>query len=330
MRRCLEPVDVMVLIGLCATAAAAHLFFAVSNGTLQAGVSHPEGVGISTSILESMKWVQPALGQAIVQDAVLEREASRKIIDSAMQLNRAIIAGELADASSSVWLERLRAQATRAQAEHAARVQFVLGRSIVEFTKRGVRIGALPTDQTTSDYNRRMIDLVQATRARMEAKFHETHQPSLGNDIVLGSQQLDRLRVQIQQRLGHAIVAVTTVQHRYHTELEALQEQIGALAVAAATTELRAELFDRLAAAAYPRTDMPRFAGPRSWPDVPFGILLAATGVLIGIFLIGLRLTAGGPEEDMAGEGPKEKGEAGRHVRDVRLEQMREDYRKSA
>jgi hypothetical protein len=69
----------------------------------------------------------------------------------------------------------------------------------------------------------------------------------------------------------------------------------GAL-IAAIQTELRADLFDRLASADYPKTASLALTEPKSWPDVTVGILLAASGALIGIFLLGLLLPLGRPE----------------------------------
>jgi hypothetical protein len=330
MRRCFEPVDLMVLVGVCATVLAAHLFFAASNGTLQSTVSHGDGVS-STSIVDAMEWIQPALGQAIMQDAVLAQEASGKIVDAAMQLNRAIVAGELAEASSSVWLDRLRSRAARAEAEHAATVQFVQGRKIVEFTKRGLRTGALTADGLTAAYNRRMIDLTQATGQRMEAQFRGTQQTNLGGEIVSAIQQLDTLRAQTQQRLGRTIVAMSSVQDRYGSAFGALQEQLGAIAFASAGTELRADLFDRLPAADYPTAERATFVPPRSWAAIPFGMLLAATVALMALFVMGLRIAAGRPEDEVAEDARAERLAAGRHVRvDIGPDLMPESYRKSA
>jgi hypothetical protein len=327
MRRCFEPVDLMVVVGVCATALAAYLFFAASNGMLPSTVS---GDGLaSTGSVDAMGWIQPALGQAIMQDAVLEQQASQRIVDAAMQLNRAIVATDLAEASSSIWLDRLRSKAARAEAEHAASVQFVQGRRILEFTKRGLRTGVLTADGLTAGYNRRMIAVTQASGQRMESQFREAQQSNLGREIVSGIQQRDTVRAQMQQRLGRSIVAVTSVQERYGSAFSALQEQLGAMtlatAFASAEPELRTDLFGPRATA-----ERATFVPPRSWAAIPFSMLLAATAVLMALFVMGLRI-AGRPEDEMAEDVPEERPEVGRRVRvDTRPDLMREEYRKSA
>jgi hypothetical protein len=326
MRRCLEPVDLMVVVGVCATAIAAHFFFIAANGTLQRAVRGSETVSQSPNIMQAMEWLQPALGQALTQDTSLTREASQKIMEAAMQLNRAIVAVELTKASDSVWLEQIRLEAVRATSEHTARVQYVLGRSIVDFTTRGVRTGP----SILPDYSRRMIDRTRARGERLEAQFRDTEQSRLGREIMFVTQQLQRLREQVQQRLGQSIVALTATQHRYQVEFATLQEQIGAIAVASARTEIRSELLERLAAASYPRAETSTFAAPRSWPDVPVSLMFTAVGMLTAIFLVGLRLAFGSPEqsEEQMRKAEREPTEIGPEKMEDRPELIR--YRKSA
>ncbi len=62
MRRTLEPVDLMVVIGLCATLLGGYAVFISANGTLEAAGPETVSLNHSTGIMAGMEWVQPALG----------------------------------------------------------------------------------------------------------------------------------------------------------------------------------------------------------------------------------------------------------------------------
>jgi hypothetical protein len=290
MKRCLEPVDLMVVLGLCATVFGAYFMFMSSNGLLRAGVPPtPAVVSGPVTIMDAMDWVQPALGEAIVQDAIREHRLSQELSDSALRLSQAIIAAMRVEPSSV--FERIREQARRTEDTQSARVEYVSGRTIVEGTTRGLRTGALSVHQLDGRYNERLIRTAGSTRARMETAFRDIWQPSLGHAIVQASIDRGRLHERTQQKLGETIRDLTLVQERFRESQEALQGQLAALVIAAVTTEMRAELFNRLAAAEFPRSATLPFSAPVTWPSVPAGLVVAATGLLVMIFLVGMRLT---------------------------------------
>jgi hypothetical protein len=316
MKRRLEPIDLMVAVGVCATIICGYLMFLSANGQVNGAAVHQQGMAEMT---DAMSMVQPALGQAIVEDALLQQAASRDISHAAMQLSQAIIASQGFDLGSADRVDDIVAQAGRAEAEHLARVQYVLGRSIVGFTARGIRSGALSGREASSDFNRRMIEMTQAAGARMDEQFQETHQTNLGRDLMLAGQDRMRLAERIQQHLGRTIVAITTVQDRYQQGFEGLQEQLAATAIAAIKTQDSAALFARLAE--------PDFSGgsasmtvaeTRSLPDLPMGLLLALCGALVGVFLLGLFMPAARREAEPRIE-----------VQEITLEHRVGEYRKA-
>jgi hypothetical protein len=300
MRRRFEPIDLMVAVGVCATIVCGYVMFLSANGQLKGAA--PQSMG-TTDITDAMSLVQPALGQAIVEDVLLEQRASRDISAAAMQLSQAIIARQRFDMGSVGRTDDIINQAAKAEAEHLARVQYVLGRSIVGFTTRGIRSGALSARDASSGFNRRMIETTQGAGAKLDEQFRQTHQTNLGRDILLASQDRMRLAERIQQRLGTTIVAIASVQDRYQQGLQALQEQLASTAIAAIKTQDRDTLLARLAEADFSGASASLPAAEiRSWPEVPMGVLFAVCGALIGVFVLGMVLPVGRPEVEAMAE----------------------------
>ncbi len=311
MTRSLEPVDLMVAVGVCATVLAAYLLFISTSGTLAAATPESASIGLGLGSMDEMDWVQPALGQAIVDDYLLGREASRKTAATVTKLNRATMIGQYLQASPFGHLKQISDHATMVEAKHAARVQFVLGRSIVDFTTRGIRTGALSPGQYSGEYNRRMIRVAEATGRRMDQMFRSNRQANLERAILVANQDHAQFVEQIQQRIGAAIVQVARIQYGYQEAMGALQGQVAATAIAAIRTELRADLFARLAAAdrMAQQPTLP-LAETRSWPETPVGFLFAASAALIGLFLVGLLMPTVRPESEAKGEvRPEVRGE---------------------
>ena len=127
MRHTLEPVDLMVVLGDCATVMGGYFLHVAASGTLEAASPEPIAIGRTAGIMDAMDWVQPVLGQAIVDDYLLGREASSRTIAAAAEFNRATMIGHRLRSLPLMPLEGIRASAAEAEADHAARVQFVLG-----------------------------------------------------------------------------------------------------------------------------------------------------------------------------------------------------------
>ncbi|MGH7206184.1 MAG: hypothetical protein ACREI2_08245 [Nitrospiraceae bacterium] len=297
MRRTFEPVDLMVVVGICATVLGGYLLYMTTSGTIGAATPVPVSIGRTADIMDAMDWVQPALGQAIVDDYLLGREASSQNIAVASEFNRATMIGNRLQNSPFGHFEGIRTHATDVQADHAARVQFVLGRSIIDFTARGVRTGVLPPDRLSGEYNRLMIGFAEATGHQMDEEFQNNHQGNLGWAIVTASQDRARFVDRNQERIGTAVVRVAQLQSGYEEAEGAMQGQVAALAIASIHTEMQADRFARLAAADFTAQQQPlRQTEPRSWPEIPIGVLFAASTGLIGLFLAGLLMPSIRPE----------------------------------
>ncbi|MEW6245126.1 MAG: hypothetical protein AB1555_00260 [Nitrospirota bacterium] len=291
MRRTLEPVDLMVVIGLCATLLGGYAVFISANGTLEAAGPETVSLNHSTGIMAGMEWVQPALGQAIVEDYLLERAAAENLATAVSDLNRATMTQHWLSTDPFRHIDAIRSHAAAVAADEAGRIQAVMGRAIVNFTQRGVRSGVLSPAQYESGFNKRMIRQTQAMGARMDEEFQNGWQPYLGQLIMTASRHRAGAVERTQEHIGAAVVQVAKVQAGYDEARAVNQGQIASAAIAAIRTELRADLFAQLDAAEplARRTSVP-VTEPRSWPEIPVGYLFAASIGLIGLFLAGLLL----------------------------------------
>src|SRR5207247_2582630 len=99
------------------------------------------------------------------------------------------------------------ARAREVEMEHAGRVQYVLGRMIVNITTRGMR----RSPDGIFD-NGRLIASALALETRMNQEFRTHHQSSVGQEIVAASLDHDRSVRQSQEALGKALVNVAQAQ----------------------------------------------------------------------------------------------------------------------
>lgn len=298
MKRRLEPVDLMVAIGVLATVMGGYGLYFATSGALQAAA--PTEVFASASgadMMAAREWVQPALGRAIVDVAVIDRDVARQTIRAVRELNRASLTDQWLQRSPFGYLDRIQGYAAAVEADHAARVQIFMGRSIVNFTGRGIRSGVLSSGQIDGLYNRDMIGTVLATGQRMDEAFQEQWQGSLGQMIVANGQEYLKFADQSQGRVGRSIVSLAMVQDESRTMMEGAQEQLALVAVASIHGEQMADRFARLASAefGFARPTAP-LAQPRSWPEMPIGVMVAASTALFGLFFAGIFVATGRSE----------------------------------
>jgi hypothetical protein len=303
MRRHLEPVDLVVAVGLMATVFGGALFFLTTEGALQAGATQPAPIGSAMGATDGMQWVQPALGQAIVDDYLLEWNLAQHAVGLVTELNRATVADHRLRTTPFGYLERVRAMAGRIEEDHLARVQYVMGRTIVAFTDRGVRERALSAERSDTPFNRRLIGTARDIGERMDRSFYSGWQARLGEMIVSAGVTQARMVEESQQRIGSAIVRLAAVQDRYLSARDASQQQLAAITVAALHAEQAADRFARLASAdrlaQEPGATLP-LSEPISLPEVPYGYLLLASLALTGLFFVGLSLPGFRPESGAA------------------------------
>ena len=302
MTRRIEPIDLMVAVGVFATVLGGYFLFMAANGTLEAGQSQlatVEQTMAETGPMAAMEWVQPALGQALVDNYLLERAIMTDIEAAAKELNRVSLAAQHMDGAAGASADDLSARMMELDADHAARVQYILGRSISVFTERGVRSGLLSPVLIDAPYNQRMITLTQARAQQMEGAYQDSRQPMLGRMIVGVAQATDdmmRVGERIQDSLGRAIVRIASLQEENQAKAEA-QTQLALLIVASIHTEEMAERFDSLVKAETSTQPVSMvFSEPRTWPEISTGLLAAGSIGLIGLFW-GLIVRSTRPEE---------------------------------
>ena len=167
MRRNLEPVDLMVAVGAFATLLGGALLFMAVSGPFEATSQETVSVARTHGIMDAMQWIQPALGQGIVDDYLLRTKASEEMARAAMALNQSVMTASQLPASPFGSREQAVAWAASMESDHDARVQFVLGRLIANYTARGVRTGILSPAEPEDDYNNRKIRIAEATERRM-------------------------------------------------------------------------------------------------------------------------------------------------------------------
>ncbi|MBI5777658.1 MAG: hypothetical protein HY444_09735, partial [Nitrospirae bacterium] len=295
MRRTLEPIDLMVVIGVCATVLGGYFLFMSTSGAFEVAV--PPVVSLGT--FSEREWVQPVLGQAIVDNEMISREASYRFSTVTKKLDRAIDSSRYLKDSLSGYVGQIKAHAVDKEAEHAARVQFVMGRLITNGTARGVRTGTLSPVQLSGGYNHRMIRLTEATGSRMNAEFLSHRQANLDQAIDVARRDHELAIDRNQERIGHAAVLATSAQHWFGSAQETAQHQVAAAALAAIRVERQAALFARLRDAERATQERPVMqAQLRSWPEFPFGGFFFASIALIGVFLAGIMVPAAQPEEE--------------------------------
>jgi hypothetical protein len=244
-----------------------------------------------------MRALQPTFGQALLDQAVFERQVNQTMAQSVSEWNRATLAFHEFVSGSNSALGSVMRHAQAVPANHLARVEGIKGRAIVNFTKRAVRNGLLSADQYGTIYNIEMIGAVEAQGQRLHDAFTSTWQTTLGRYIVEAAQQ-DWLQARaIQERLGTALVQVVQVQMRSEQGRAMQQEQLASLIFASVRhTTISPE------ATAQPTmpTTTQHFAvastEPVSWPEVPMGYLMIAGVLLATVFLAGLSMAAQGRE----------------------------------
>jgi hypothetical protein len=287
-----NTIDIIVGVGLCAILFGGLLLFAAANGTYQATLPQALVSEESGGIESGMRALQPALGQAIVDQSLFERRADQAIAQSVAEWNRTTIAHHDLQSRSSGFLGAVLNQGTTVPANHLSRVQGVMGREIVNFTKRGVRTGLLSADQYRSAFN---IDRIRAIEVRgqlLHDQFFSTWQETLGRRIVEAAQYDWMQASAIQERIGSALVQVAHAQMNAEQGRAAQQEQLASLIVAAVRSDIPTDLITAPTVPAPSEDTAVASTEPASWPEIPMGYLLVAGVLLATVFLTGLSMAA--------------------------------------
>lgn len=288
-----STVDIIVGVGLCAIMFGALLLFVAANGTYQVTIPQPLSIAEPIDIEFGMTVLQPVLGQALVDQAILERRTNQLMAHAVSEWNRATLAYQEFESLPGGPFGAVMRQAATVPADHMARVQTVMGRAIVNFTGRGIRNEVLSADQYLSDYNAGMIRTTEARGQRLDDNFASTWQATLGRRIVEAIQSFTKRAGAMQEQLGTAIVHVTQAQTGSEEVRAAQQGQLASLVVAAIRTEALADRLTLLAAIeSFPEDKAAAFTEPASWPEIPMGYLIVAGFMLAALFFGGLSMSA--------------------------------------
>jgi hypothetical protein len=290
-----NTLDIIVGAGMTAIVFGAILMFVATAGSFQ-----PFSPGVATvdSFADDgtgMTWLQPALGQAVVDQALLERRSNQRMAASVSEWNRATMAfDELQSRPGGLYGAVMQA-ASDIPAAHVARVQGVMGRSIVNFTRRGVHSGVLSAAQPVSAYNRDMIGKAEAMGQRLEEAFAATWQGTLGGAIVETFQHYSQRAGAIQEQVGTAVVHLTQSQAMSEEQWAANQQQLASLVAAAIRTDALSDRLQLLAAIEFPETaGVVHTTKAASLPMVPFSYMIAALMLMAAIFFTVLIIAAMG------------------------------------
>lgn len=285
MQRKFELVDVVVAIGVFATMAAGGMFFLAANGTMSLSRSGEQVTELSSGKVDGMQWLQPVLGQAIVDQALLERRHAKGMSSAQARLTAVREEHRRWQHSPLGYLDSIKASAARAEDDHDVRVQAVMGRAIVTSTKRGVQNGVLSSAGAGAEYNGHLIDATKARGQRMDTQFLAEWQANLGRAIVTASRLDANVSALRQERLGAAIVQFSAAEFAQEGSRASMQERLGGATLVAMQTESKREisepgLADRSVARAV--------AVQQPWPGFPMSTIVAASFVLMALFVAGL------------------------------------------
>lgn len=301
-----NSIDIVVGVGLCAIVFGAMLLVVATSGAFL--VSGPQTVAIQDAFPSTeAAWLQPALGRAIVDRAVLQQRTDQITAAATAEWNQAMMAYRYLRAIPGGPFAFIVDRAATVPNEHLARIQAVMGRNIVNFTQRGIRSGVLSADLYLSDYNQGMIAAADARARRMHNEFATTWQSVLGRWIVDVSRESLRRTAEVQERLGTAILHVTQARMSLEEAWAANQYQLGSLMAAVDRT---APDGSRVVVAAADATGAP-VASSRAVsliPDIPVAYLLTAAMLLCGVFFGGLVLSAASREAKAMAEAKRNAG----------------------
>ncbi len=291
MGRQYDHVDVMAAIGLVATLFGGYLLVTAADGFWQAPIApRMHGAVIGTDPAAGMQYLQPVLGQAIVQDLLLDQEAGATLSASTMELNRAVAESQAMATSilSPLVVAELRAYGQ--DADHYGRMQYVMGKSVVNQTRRGILSGILTAEQYGEEFNRNLIRTAESTGQRMHDEFVSTRQATLGRSIVDAILDEDRMIAAAQERVGRAVVQVTQAQEGYAEAKAARQIQLASATVAAVRTDALMDRLARLEEMSKERTIVAHHRTASA--DVSRGLLILACVGLIALFVGGLAFSS--------------------------------------
>jgi hypothetical protein len=290
-----NSVDILVGVGVCAIVFGAMVLVVATSGAFLVSGPQPGAIDETLPSTEAA-WLQPALGRAIVDRAVLQQRTDQITASATAEWNQAMMANRSLRAILGGPLAFIIDRAATVPQEHAARIQMVMGRTIVNFTQRGIRSGVLSANLYLSDYNQGMIAAADARARRMHDEFATTWQSVLGRWIVDVSREYGRRTAEVQEQLGTAIVHMAQARMSLEGAWADNQYQLGSLMAAVDRTAPMDEGITTMASTDTRPSQVAASGGLSFIPDISVPYLLAAAMLLCGVFFGGLVLSAASRE----------------------------------
>ncbi|RMH32512.1 MAG: hypothetical protein D6690_13555 [Nitrospirae bacterium] len=290
MKRRLDFTDIFVAIGFMATMYGGYLLYLASygGGTATARPSPPSMVAVPIHAS-----LQTAMGQAIVERATLDHQFSHAILEGARKLSQATFALER---RTGTGLKTIEDRAAQFQADYRSVMQYVLGTTIVNLTRQGIRQGLLTADTLDrSPFNARIIATTTSLQSAAESRFERTWQERLGQWIVDDATKERQFSQRMQERIGQATVALARTQHHYLTRRGEIDTQFHALAAAVQRVARQPSAVLPVARA---NMDMQPVLGGsfshmrvQTWTEIPFAVFVLAFAGLVAVFFIALAMS---------------------------------------
>jgi hypothetical protein len=197
MDRTIKHTNPVALIGMFTTIGGILLCLSLLFLPVTIGATVPEARANGSVDLEvSMRWIQPILGQAIVEDTLIKQRYGSEIGEAIKVPNQATAAAYRLHGMNPY--AQASAYAGAMVVDHATRVQWVMGRLIAELTRHRVRAGTLTADRLAEEENQRIITIAQQAGKKLDDIFITELQDRLGQVVV--SETLNQVRTAEQSR----------------------------------------------------------------------------------------------------------------------------------
>jgi hypothetical protein len=201
MNQTTKPMDLVALIGMGTSIAGILLCLFLLFVPATFGATGPDAMASSSVDLQvSMRWIQPILGQAIVEDTLIKQQYGSEITDAIDAPNHMTMAAQRLNGGKPHALASACAGAM--EMDHAARVQWLMGRVIVELTRHRVRTGILTADRLVDGDNHQIVTLAQQAGKKLDDVFRTEPQARLGQAIVTQTRNHARSAEQSPERIG--------------------------------------------------------------------------------------------------------------------------------
>jgi len=148
----------------------------------------------------SLRWVQPILGQAIVEDTLIKQRYGSEIGEAIKVPNEGMATAYRLHGMNPY--AQASAYAGAMAVDHATRMQWVMGRLIADLTRHRVRAGILTADRLAVEENQRIITIAQQAGKKLDDVFLTELQVRLGQAIVSDTVNQVRTAEHNPERVG--------------------------------------------------------------------------------------------------------------------------------